>query len=123
MVLIGVMLDMDVWLDEVFGFVIIVMFFDSEDEVVVMVNDMFYGLFVFVVIGDVLYGEFLVECIYVGMVYVNDLIVYDELYCFFLGIGVLGGGGKWGLKGVIEVFIMQCWILIQCQVYLLLFQV
>jgi len=52
-VFIGVCVDSDIYCEELFGFVVMVFRVSDEDDVVCIVNDMLYGLGLYVFIMDV----------------------------------------------------------------------
>lgn len=105
--------EMRIWHEEVFGPVVMVRPYDSEDEAVAMANDSDYGLSAAIVTSDIHRGAKLAERITAGMIHVNDSTVHDETHCPFSGVGASGGGGKWGPQGAIEAFTTQRWISIQ----------
>jgi len=60
-----------VWCEEVFGFVVVVLLFDDEVDVICMVNDMVYGLFGLIWICDVGWVLWVVWVVEVGNLLVN----------------------------------------------------
>lgn len=48
----NVFIDMDVWWDEIFGLVVVVVFFSIVEEVIVLNNDIEYGLLLGIIICD-----------------------------------------------------------------------
>lgn len=105
--------DMDIYKQEIFGPIGLVLPFDSEEEALAMANDSQYGLTASVVTGDSLRGEALARKVQAGMVHVNDSCVHDEPHCPFGGMKSSGGVGKWGASGAIEAFTQQRWISVQ----------
>ena len=109
-VLTGVTSDMEAWNEELFGPVVVVAPFDTEDEALAMANDTPYGLTGSIITGHAQRGELLAERFEAGMIHVNDSTVHDDPHCPFSGHGASGGSGKWGPDGAIEAFTKQRWI-------------
>jgi len=112
-VITGVTPDMDIYKQEIFGPVGLVLPFDTEEEAIAIANDTQYGLTAAVVTSNSLHGEAVARKIKAGMVHVNDTCVHDEPHCPFGGMKASGGMGKWGASGAIEAFTVQRWISVQ----------
>ena len=70
-VLTGVTADMAIWREEVFGPVLCVMEFDTEEEAIALANDSDYGLGAAVLTGDAARAARLVDAFDAGLVWVN----------------------------------------------------
>lgn len=102
--------DMDIYRDEIFGPVALVIPADSEDEAITIANDTSYGLSAAIVSSDTQHAALLAKRINAGMIHINDSTVHDEPHCPFGGMKDSGGTGKWGGSGAIEAFTEQRWI-------------
>ncbi|UWU26085.1 aldehyde dehydrogenase family protein (plasmid) [Rhizobium sp. CB3060] len=109
-VITGVTPDMDIYNEEIFGPVTLVIPVESEDEAIAVANDTPYGLSASIVTGNAARGQMLASRIQAGMVHVNDSPVHDEPHCPFGGFKASGWTGKWGASGAIEFFTDQQWI-------------
>lgn len=85
MILKDVKLFMSIVKEELFGLVVFFMKFDLEDEVVDIVNEILFGLSGVVYMLNFECGVVFVKCIEIGMIYVNDMIINDELNVVFGG--------------------------------------
>lgn len=103
MIFVDVILGMQVVCEEIFGLVLVVMFFDDFDEVVCLVNDSIYGFGVSIWFNDLCQVMDLVFRIKVGMVWVNVYNLFD-LLMLFGGFKQFGIGCEMGYV-VIEVYI------------------
>lgn len=77
--------DMSIVKEELFGLVVCIMLFEMEDEVVSIVNVILFGLSGVVYMVNVEWGVEFVKWIEIGMIYVNDMIINDELNVVFGG--------------------------------------
>ena len=114
-VITGVKSDMEIYQEEIFGPVALVIPADSEDEAIKIANDTKYGLSAAIITNDREKGELLAPRIQAGMVHVNDTCVHDEPHCPFGGTKSSGWVGKWGGAGAIEAFTEQRWISVQVE--------
>ncbi|PCH94175.1 MAG: hypothetical protein COB84_07985 [Rhodobacteraceae bacterium] len=112
-VITGVTPDMEIYKQEIFGPVGLVLPFDTEEEAIAIANDTQYGLTASVVTSNSLRGEAVARKVKAGMVHVNDTCVHDEPHCPFGGMKASGGMGKWGASGAIDAFTVQRWISVQ----------
>ena len=102
--------DMEIYKQEIFGPVALVLPFDTEEDALAMANDSSYGLSAGIITSQNARGEAMARKVDCGMVHVNDTCVHDEPHCPFGGMKSSGGGGKWGASGAIEAFTTQRWI-------------
>lgn len=89
----------DIMLNELFGFVVVIVCFDNFDDVVEKVNCLFFGLVVFVFIENGCCVNMLGDVIESGMVGINMFVIfsYDVL---FGGVKDLGFGSEGGSEGL-----------------------
>jgi acyl-CoA reductase-like NAD-dependent aldehyde dehydrogenase len=106
----GVKPDMDIYKEEIFGPVALVIPAASQEEAIAIANDTPYGLSAGIVTGDLMRGQAVAPLIHAGMVHVNDSPVHDEPHCPFGGVKASGWTGKWGGTGAIEFYTDQQWI-------------
>jgi len=109
----GVTPAMEIYHEEFFGPVALIIPADSEDEAIRIANDTRYGLTAAIVTADSMHGQALARRIQAGMVHVNDTCIHDEPHCPFGGMKSSGWVGKWGGSGAIEAFTEQRWISVQ----------
>lgn len=104
-ILINVISDMLVINEEIFGFVVFLFKFDKESEVVMVVNDMDFGLVFYFYFCDLVWVWCVFEVLDFGMVGVNiGLILIVEV--FFGGVKMLGFGREgfcYGLEDFMEM--------------------
>ncbi|MGW2716375.1 aldehyde dehydrogenase family protein [Streptomyces sp. NPDC001492] len=97
---------------EVFGPVVFLVPFDSEEEAVRLVNDTPYGLSGAVHTGDIERGVSFAKQIDTGMFHVNDGTIHDEPLVPFGG-EKSSGLGRLNGEGTVECFTTQKWISVQ----------
>lgn len=101
---------MDIFYEEIFGFVVVIYVFDIEEEVIQLVNDIKYG-FVFYFYGcDYVLIWRVVEVFEYGMVGINIGMIFI-IVVFFGGIKQSGfgcEGFKYGLDDYFNIKYM-CW--------------
>jgi acyl-CoA reductase-like NAD-dependent aldehyde dehydrogenase len=102
--------DMEIYRDEIFGPVALIIPVDSEEEAINVANDTPYGLTAAIISADTHYASVMALKLDSGMVHINDSTVHDEPHCPFGGMKDSGGVGKWGGTGAIEAFTKQHWI-------------
>jgi aldehyde dehydrogenase (NAD+) len=99
-VLAGVTSDMPIAREELFGPVVCLMRFRTEDEALVMANDTQFGLSGAVHTADIEHGVAFAQRIESGMIHVNDATIHDEPIVAFGGEKRSGLGrlnGEWSL--------------------------
>lgn len=96
---------MCVYYEELFGLVVVVYCVCDEDEVVVLVNVLIYGLGGVVFSSDFDWVQWVVECFDIGMVWINYFMFF-VVDLFFGGVKCLGFGCELFLMGMFE-FINQ----------------
>lgn len=100
MIFFDVYIDMVIVQEEIFGFVLVILFYDIVEEVIVIVNDIVYGLGVYVQGIDKDQVCVVVVCIKFGQVYLNYLVW--DLQVFFGGYKQFGNGCEYGVEGMEE---------------------
>ncbi|MDH2443376.1 aldehyde dehydrogenase family protein [Amnibacterium sp. CER49] len=100
--------------EEVFGPVAPVLRFESEDELVDVVNRSEYGLSLGILTRDVMRGLSLAERLPSGIVHINDQTVDDESVAPFGGVAASGTGVRFGgFEANAEAFTETRWITAQ----------
>ena len=100
--------------EEIFGPVAPVLSFESEDELVDIVNDSEYGLSLAILTSDVMRGMKLAERLPSGIVHINDQTVDDEAVAPFGGVAASGTGARFGgFEANAEAFTETRWITVQ----------
>jgi acyl-CoA reductase-like NAD-dependent aldehyde dehydrogenase len=94
--------DMTIWREEIFGPVLAVVPFDSEDEAVKLANDTDYGLSTAIWTNDLARAHRVVKRIRAGMVWVNEQRRGDPAFAGG-GIGKSGCGRLSGVEGFWEM--------------------
>jgi aldehyde dehydrogenase (NAD+) len=102
-VFVGVTSDMKIAREEIFGPVLSVISYKTEDEAVAIANDSTYGLAAYVATSDVEHGKQVAERLDVGGVMVNTLFdYYDNPEVPIGGFKMSGFGREFGLEGIEE---------------------
>jgi aldehyde dehydrogenase (NAD+) len=102
-VFVGVTNDMTIAQEEIFGPVISVISYRSEEEAIELANDSAYGLFAYVTTADPERGKRVADRIESGGVFVNDLFdFYDNPRVPIGGFKQSGFGREFGLEGIEE---------------------
>ncbi|MGE4253555.1 MAG: aldehyde dehydrogenase family protein, partial [Parvibaculaceae bacterium] len=93
------------WREEIFGPVLCVRSFASEDEAIALANDSDFGLVATVVTGDRERGERVADAIDTGLVWINSpqVIFVETSWGGFKASGVGRELGPWGLDAYLEV--------------------
>lgn len=92
-------------MEEIFGLVLVIIFYWDEFDVVVIVNDLLYGLLGYVYGELIEQVEWVVRKLWIGMVYLNGVVV--DIVVLFGGYKQLGNGCEWGYVGIEEFFEMK----------------
>ncbi|MDH4550791.1 benzaldehyde dehydrogenase [Pseudomonas sp. BN607] len=109
-VLTGVSPDMPVFTDEVFGPVAPIMPFETDDELVTLINSSPYGLAAGIHTADMARGMSIAARLHTGMVHINDQTVNAEYNVPFGGMGASGNGGRFGGSVNAEEFTQSQWV-------------
>lgn len=109
-VLTGVTSTMPVFTDEIFGPVAPILPFETDDELVQIVNSSPYGLAAGIHTADVARGMSIAGRLKTGMVHINDQPVNAEYNVPFGGMGASGSGGRFGGPANAEEFTQSQWI-------------
>ena len=97
--------DMDIWRDETFGPVAVVVPFSSDEEAIAMNNDTEYGLSSGIITEDEHRAMDIARRLDTGMCHVNCATINDEAHAPFGGTkasGVGRYGGRWSLEAFSE---------------------
>jgi benzaldehyde dehydrogenase (NAD) len=112
-VLEGVRPDMRVYTEEVFGPVLSVVTFDTDEEAIALNNATEYGLSVGVITQSVERAMAFTAKLRTGIIHINDQTVSDEPWVPFGGRGASGNGGRHGGVANWEEFTQWQWVTIQ----------
>jgi benzaldehyde dehydrogenase (NAD) len=104
---------MRVYSEEVFGPVLSVLTFDTDEEAIAMVNASEYGLSTGVITQSIERAMQFTAKLKTGIVHVNDQTVADEPWVPFGGRGASGNGGRHGGVANWEEFTQWQWVTIQ----------
>jgi benzaldehyde dehydrogenase (NAD) len=100
--------------EEIFGPVAPVLSFESDDELVDIVNGSEYGLSLGILTRDVMRGLKLAGRLPSGIVHINDQTVDDEAVAPFGGVAASGTGARFGgFEANAEAFTETRWITLQ----------
>jgi benzaldehyde dehydrogenase (NAD) len=105
--------DMRVYSEEVFGPVLSVLTFDTDEEAIAMSNASEYGLSTGVITQSIERAMQFTAQLKTGIVHVNDQTVADEPWVPFGGRGASGNGGRHGGVANWEEFTQWQWVTIQ----------
>jgi len=105
--------DMRVYSEEVFGPVLSVLTFDTDEEAIAMANASEYGLSTGVITQSIERAMQFTAKLKSGIVHVNDQTVADEPWVPFGGRGASGNGGRHGGVANWEEFTQWQWVTIQ----------
>jgi len=112
-VLEGVRPDMRVYTEEVFGPVLSVVTFDTDEEAIALNNATEYGLSTGVITQSVERAMAFTAKLKSGIIHINDQTVSDEPWVPFGGRGASGNGGRHGGVANWEEFTQWQWVTIQ----------
>jgi benzaldehyde dehydrogenase (NAD) len=104
---------MRVYSEEVFGPVLSVLTFDTDEEAIAMANASEYGLSTGVITQSIERAMQFTAKLKTGIVHVNDQTVADEPWVPFGGRGASGNGGRHGGVANWEEFTQWQWVTIQ----------
>ncbi len=99
--------------EEVFGPVVAIVPFDSDDEVIAMNNASQYGLSTGVITTSLERAMSFTARLKTGIIHVNDQTVGDEPWVPFGGTGASGNGGRHGGVANWEEFTQWQWVTMQ----------
>ena len=105
--------EMRVYTEEVFGPVLSVLTFDTDDEAIALNNATEYGLSTGVITQSVERAMAFTAKLTSGIIHVNDQTVADEPWVPFGGRGSSGNGGRHGGVANWEEFTQWQWVTIQ----------
>jgi vanillin dehydrogenase len=111
-VLSGVVPEMRIETEEIFGPVCMVLVVDDEDEAIAVANASSYGLTAGVLTEDVRRGLDVARRLRTGIVHINDQSVDDEPQAPFGGVGD-SGYGRFGGRAALESFTELRWVTLQ----------
>ena len=109
-VLANVTPDMSAFKDEIFGPVAPITVFDSDDDVIALVNSSPYGLAAAIHTGSIARGMAMSRRLKSGMVHINDQTVNNEFHVPFGGMGASGNGGRFGGPANAHEFTQSQWV-------------
>jgi benzaldehyde dehydrogenase (NAD) len=112
-VLSGVRPGMRAFAEEVFGPVVNISTFASDDEAVALANDTEYGLAAAVISPDVARALAIGDRIKTGMLHINDQTVNDECVNPFGGMGCSGNGGRVGGPADVDEYTQWQWVTVK----------
>jgi benzaldehyde dehydrogenase (NAD) len=105
--------DMRVYSEEVFGPVVSVVPFDTDEEAIALNNATEYGLSVGVITQSMERAMNFTNKLKTGIIHINDQTVADEPWVPFGGRGSSGNGGRHGGAANWEEFTQWQWVTIQ----------
>ena len=105
--------DMRVYSEEVFGPVVSVVPFDTDEEAIALNNATEYGLSVGVITQSMERAMNFTSKLKTGIIHINDQTVADEPWVPFGGRGASGNGGRHGGIANWEEFTQWQWVTIQ----------
>ncbi len=105
--------DMRIYTEEVFGPVLCVLEFDTDEEAIALNNASEYGLSTGVITASVERAMNFTAKLKTGIVHINDQTVADEPWVPFGGRGASGNGGRHGGVANWEEFTQWQWVTIQ----------
>lgn len=105
--------DMPAFREEIFGPIVSITSFATEDEAVALANDSEYGLSAGILTGSINRGKALAERLRVGLVHVNDQTVNDDGFMPMGGQGASGNGSRHGGPANLDEFCQWQWLTIK----------
>ena len=95
---------LEVWREEIFGPVLSIMPFDSEDEAIALANDTPYGLAAYIQTGDMDRARRVAAQLRAGMIQVNGASrLSGSPFGGYKQSGVGREGGMWGIEEFLEI--------------------
>lgn len=101
--------------EEVFGPVVNITTFQTDDEAVALANQTEYGLSAAVISPDVARAMALGDRLKTGMLHINDQTVNDECTNPFGGVGCSGNGGRVGGPADLDEYTQWQWVTVKAQ--------
>ena len=105
--------EMPVFREEIFGPVVAITAFETDDEAVTLSNDTEYGLSAGIYTNDVGRGMAVASQLAVGLVHVNDQTVNDDCTMPMGGMGASGNGSRHGGPANWDEFCQWQWMTIR----------
>jgi benzaldehyde dehydrogenase (NAD) len=112
-VLSGVRPGMRAFEEEVFGPVVNITTFASDDEAVALANDTEYGLAAGVISNNIARAMAIGDRLKTGMLHINDQTVNDECTNPFGGMGCSGNGGRVGGPADLDEYTQWQWVTVK----------
>lgn len=109
----GVTPKMRAYREEIFGPIVSISTFSSDDQAVAMANDTEYGLSAGIITRSVTRGKAIADRLRVGLVHVNDQTVNDDGFMPMGGQGNSGNGSRHGGPANVEEFTQWQWLTIK----------
>lgn len=104
---------MPAFTEEIFGPIVSITSFATDDEAVALANDTEYGLSAGILTGSINRGKAIAERLKVGLVHVNDQTVNDDGYMPMGGQGTSGNGSRHGGPANVDEFTQWQWMTIK----------
>ncbi|MCC4114939.1 benzaldehyde dehydrogenase [Aromatoleum toluclasticum] len=112
-VLDGVTPDMPAFREEIFGPVVSITTFASDDEAVRLANDTEYGLSAGIISRSISRARAIAERLNVGLVHINDQTVIDDGFMPMGGRGASGNGSRHGGPANWDEFTQWQWVTVR----------
>jgi benzaldehyde dehydrogenase (NAD) len=96
--------------EEIFGPVVTVTPFGTDDEAVALANDTEYGLVAGVLARDVVRARRIADRLHAGAVHINDQTIMHEVFAPMGGMGVSGNGSAYGALTNADLFTEWQWL-------------
>lgn len=109
----GVTPDMPAFREEIFGPVVSITTFASDEEAVRLANDTEYGLSAGILTRSITRGKAIAEQLRVGLVHINDQTVNDDGFMPMGGRGASGNGSRHGGPANWDEFTQWQWVTIR----------
>ncbi|WP_346778157.1 benzaldehyde dehydrogenase [Paraburkholderia sp. Ac-20347] len=109
-VITGVTSEMRAFKEEIFGPIVSITTFSTDDEAVELANDTHYGLSAGIITGSMSRGKAIADRLRVGLVHVNDQTVNDDGFMPMGGQGSSGNGSRHGGPANIEELTQWQWL-------------